>query len=60
MVQEGATDAMQLLKIDEAHGSIETPVNDVKFCPKNEHHLLSVGSDGLYKIWDLRAGSAVI
>ena len=50
MVQEGATDAMQLLKIDEAHGSIETPVNDVKFCPKNEHHLLSVGSDGLYKM----------
>lgn len=32
----------------------------MKFNPHNENHLLSVGSDGLYKIWDLRAGEAVI
>lgn len=45
-------DKHQLMKFMNAHG--DNQVNDAKFSPLNPNYLVTAGSDGFFKVWDLR------
>ena len=45
-------DIHQKLKFENAHGTHD--INDARFSPLNHHLLVTSGSDGHFKVWDLR------
>ena len=50
--QERIGDKQQMLQFRKPHG--DASVNDVKFSPVDPNLIVSSGSDGFFKVWDIR------